>query len=78
MKVLLSTLAVLMFLTGAAGAGSVGFQRLTVPDSDEKPREIGIWYPTDAIASPQSLGPYRHRELNAAIVMFFKTQLATP
>ena len=69
MKVLLTSLAVLMLFTGAAGAGSVGFQRVTVPDSDQKPREIGIWYPADAIASAEALGLYRHTvALDAAVV----------
>ena len=43
-------------LTSAASA--VGFQRVTVPDSENKPREVGIWYPSDAAAVPQPLGPY--------------------
>ena len=59
MKILLSALAVLVLSTQSAAAGTVGFQRAEVPDSDNKPREVGIWYPSDAAASPQSLGPYR-------------------
>jgi predicted dienelactone hydrolase len=61
MTILLSMLATLMLSTAAtAAAGTVGFQRVTVPDSDGKPREVGIWYPSDAPAVPQPLGPYRH------------------
>ena len=56
MKIAISTLAVVMLSATAAGAG--GFQKLTVPDSDGKPRDVGIWYPSDAAASPQSLGLY--------------------
>lgn len=59
MTVLLSILAVLA-LSATAAAGTVGFQRVTVPDSDGKPREVGIWYPSEAPAQPQPLGPYRH------------------
>jgi predicted dienelactone hydrolase len=59
MTILLSMLAVLMLSTSAVAAGTVGFQRATVPDSDGKPREVGIWYPSDAPAAPQPLGPYR-------------------
>ena len=40
-------------------AGGIGFQRATVPDSNDKQREIGIWYPSDAPASSQPLGPYQ-------------------
>ncbi len=59
MRVIVSTLAVFILFTATAAAGSVGFQRATVPDSDDKPREVGIWYPSDAPASPQLLGPHR-------------------
>ena len=58
MKIMLSAVAVLISAATAA-AGTVGFQRVTVPDSDDKPREVGIWYPSEAPASPQALGPYR-------------------
>ena len=59
MKLVLSALTMLILSAATAAAGTVGFQRLTVPDSDDKPREVGIWYPSDAPASPQPLGPYR-------------------
>jgi predicted dienelactone hydrolase len=59
MKITLSLLVVLILSSATAAAGSVGFQRTTVPDSDDKPREVGIWYPSDAPASPQPLGPHR-------------------
>jgi predicted dienelactone hydrolase len=58
MKIMLSLLvAILSFATAAHG--SVGFQRTTVTDSDGTPREVGIWYPSDAPASSQPLGPHR-------------------
>ena len=45
-------------LSAAAHAGDVGFQQLTIPDGDEKPLTIGVWYPTDATPSPQPLSLY--------------------
>jgi predicted dienelactone hydrolase len=59
MTIAISALAMLLLLTTTAGAGTVGFRRGTVPDSDGKPRDVGVWYPSDAPASPQPLGPYR-------------------
>ena len=59
MKIAILALAVLMLCATAAQAGTIGFQRVSVPDSDGKPRDVGIWYPSDAPASPQPLGPYR-------------------
>jgi len=56
--ILLSALPAVL-LSALTAAADVGFQRVTVPDSDEQPREVGIWYPTDTAATPQLLGPYR-------------------
>lgn len=52
-------LVLLVLSPATAAAGTVGFQRVTVSDSDNKPREVGIWYPSDSAAVPQPLGPYR-------------------
>src|ERR1700761_6528698 len=50
-------LAVLLLATlQTAWATDVGFQAIAVPDGDEKPLSGGVWYPTDAVASPQPLG----------------------
>ncbi|RFU47591.1 dienelactone hydrolase [Paraburkholderia sp. DHOC27] len=50
-------LAVLLLTTlQTAWATDVGFQAIAVPDGDEKPLSGGVWYPTDAVASPQPLG----------------------
>ena len=57
MKTAITALAVLML--SATAAGAVGFQKVAVPDSDGKPRDVGVWYPSDAAVSPQALGPYR-------------------
>jgi predicted dienelactone hydrolase len=59
MKITLRLLVVLILASATAAHGSVGFQRTTVTDSDDKPREVGIWYPSEAAASPQPLGPHR-------------------
>jgi predicted dienelactone hydrolase len=58
-KITISLLVVLILSSGPAAAGTVGFQRVTVPDSDDKPRDVGIWYPSDAPPSAQPLGPHR-------------------
>jgi predicted dienelactone hydrolase len=39
-----------------AAARDVGFQTMTIPNGADKPIRIGVWYPTDAAASPQPLG----------------------
>lgn len=46
------------FLPGLAQAG-VGFQRLSIPDPvSGRPLDVGVWYPTEAAGSPQSLELY--------------------
>ena len=42
----------------AALAGTVGFERLTVPVAGDKPLQAGVWYPSDAreVSTPLSLG----------------------
>jgi predicted dienelactone hydrolase len=59
MKIMLSLLVVLVLSSATGAAATVGFQRVSVTDSDDKPREVGIWYPSDAPASAQLLGPHR-------------------
>lgn len=58
------TLAAFILCAATVVSGTVGFERVTVPDSDDKPRQIGIWYPSDTPASPQPLGPYRQTVAN--------------
>jgi predicted dienelactone hydrolase len=57
MKVV-ATVALLgtLMMLAAAPALAVGFERVTVPDPGGSPLEAGIWYPSDAPASPQPLG----------------------
>jgi len=59
MRVFLPALAVLLCSVSSAAAGTVGFERGTVPDSDGKPRDIGIWYPSDAAAASEPIGLHR-------------------
>jgi predicted dienelactone hydrolase len=51
--------AVTAWLLLATPAGAVGFQQVTAPDPDDQPLEVGIWYPSDAAASPQGLGLFQ-------------------
>ena len=52
----------LFFLCGLGGAlaaetpVNAGFETVTIPDGAGPGIEAGIWYPTDAPASPQRLG----------------------
>ena len=55
MNIAVAALATLLTLA-AAPALAVGFERVTVPDPAGPPLEAGIWYPSEAPASPQPLG----------------------
>jgi predicted dienelactone hydrolase len=55
MNIAVAALATLLTVV-AAPALAVGFERVTVPDPDGPPLEAGIWYPSEAPASPQPLG----------------------
>jgi len=48
--------AILLLLPLEARAGAVGFIELNIANGADKPLNIGVWYPTDAVASPQ---PFR-------------------
>jgi predicted dienelactone hydrolase len=43
----------------ASPAGAAGFQYGAAPDPDDKPIELGIWYPSDAPVSSQALGVFQ-------------------
>lgn len=45
-----------LLLLAAPPAGAAGFQYGTAPDPDDKPIELGIWYPSDAPTEAQPLG----------------------
>jgi predicted dienelactone hydrolase len=45
----------LLFTAASASAENAGFRILTVPDGQDAPLQVGVWYPTDAPASPQPL-----------------------
>jgi len=60
MRIFVTALAAMLTFTVATTAtASIGFQRATVADSENKARDVGIWYPSDSPAGPQPLGPYR-------------------
>jgi predicted dienelactone hydrolase len=52
-----AALAILML--AAAPVLAAGFEQATVPDPEGPPLEAGIWYPSQAPASSQPLGPYQ-------------------
>src|SRR5262245_17228527 len=52
--------AVVVLVALAVPAGAVGYQSVSVPDGDDAPLEVGIWYPSDAPATEQPLGLFRH------------------
>src|SRR5262249_2896163 len=54
MKTCLVAAATFLVLT-MTPALAVGFQHLSIPDGEEKPIEIGIWYPSGALTGPQPL-----------------------
>jgi predicted dienelactone hydrolase len=53
LKVAIFALTLLMLI---APARAVGFQHVTAPDPEDQPLEVGIWYPSDALASQQPIG----------------------
>jgi predicted dienelactone hydrolase len=56
---LVTTLLLAVFLLTTlqiARAVEVGFQTVAIPDGDEQPLSGGVWYPTDAQASPHPIG----------------------
>jgi predicted dienelactone hydrolase len=58
----------LVMLGGAAHASEVGFQQLTIPDGNDKPLTVGVWYPTNAPASSQALGDFTQTVASGAPV----------
>jgi predicted dienelactone hydrolase len=58
MNIVTSLLAGLLMLV-AGRAAAVGFQTATVPDPDDRPIEIGIWYPSDAPVPAEPNTPFR-------------------
>jgi predicted dienelactone hydrolase len=58
MKLLGALAAALALAAAPALAHTVGFQHLTIPNGADKPIDVGVWYPSDAPASPQPLGAF--------------------
>lgn len=52
-------LVFLLAVLFASPVGAAGFQYGTAPDPDDQPIELGIWYPSDAPASTQTLGLFQ-------------------
>ncbi|MGF6920470.1 putative dienelactone hydrolase [Paraburkholderia sp. 40] len=55
---LMAIVALLLAMTPGAPAlaAGVGFQKVDIPNGTEPPLTAGIWYPTDAPATPHALG----------------------
>ena len=51
-------IALLLAVANQACAASVGFQTASLPNALGRPLAVGIWYPTDAPASPRRLWAY--------------------
>lgn len=55
--------AIILSVANAACAhqseSTVGFQLASAPDQDDRPLRLGIWYPSEASAQPNDVGPYR-------------------
>jgi predicted dienelactone hydrolase len=47
---------VIALVTAPVFAASVGFEEVKIPNGDEPPLTVGIWYPTDAPATQHALG----------------------
>ncbi|WP_395674827.1 alpha/beta hydrolase family protein [Inquilinus sp.] len=58
MRFLVAALSAVLVLA-AAPAGAVGFQWATAPDPDDRPLDIGIWYPSDAPVPDHPNTPFR-------------------
>jgi predicted dienelactone hydrolase len=57
MKLIALVLA-FVFFGLAAHAGNVGYQRLDIPNGDDAPLKVAIWYPADAAWAPTQIGPF--------------------
>jgi predicted dienelactone hydrolase/intracellular septation protein A len=55
----LGVVAGLILLMSSGDAGAVGFQQAAAPDPEGQPLELNIWYPSDAPATPRSLGLFQ-------------------
>jgi predicted dienelactone hydrolase len=56
MRWLLRFLAVSLSIFIAESAGAVGFQYLSIPDDIGRSIELGIWYPSNSVTGPTTLG----------------------
>jgi predicted dienelactone hydrolase len=56
--VLIALSVLLLGHAAEAHAGEVGFRKIAIPNGDDPPLELGIWYPTLTQGSPQPLEFY--------------------
>lgn len=54
---MISAVAALAIMLAGAGAHAAGFQQGVAADPGGKPLVIGIWYPSQVVAKPVSMGP---------------------
>jgi len=47
------------FRSSSVVSGSVGYQQITVPDPDDKPLQVALWYPSAASPTVQPLGLFQ-------------------
>jgi predicted dienelactone hydrolase len=59
-------IAALALCTGTALGANVGFQKLTIPNGQDSPITVGIWYPTDSAPSMTALDTYTQSVATAA------------
>ena len=52
-------LTMILLLTGITHANAVGFQRISIPDPEDKPIDVGIWYPSSSPVPNQNNTPFR-------------------
>jgi predicted dienelactone hydrolase len=55
--ILARAVVAVLLLLAASPVGAAGFQFGSAPDPDDRPIELGIWYPSDAPAAPKTIGP---------------------
>jgi predicted dienelactone hydrolase len=60
--------ALVILALAATPAFSAGFERVSVPASSGPPLEVGIWYPSGAPVSSQSLGLYTQTVANGGAI----------
>jgi predicted dienelactone hydrolase len=55
-KSIVIVLTIMLSLVVSSSAGAVGFQYFSVPDDTGRPIELGVWYPSNSVPAPTTLG----------------------